>query len=82
MINVFDFGMVFQRKATQAVYDYVEGGAWDEWTIKRNREAFGRVTFRPRVLAGVDQIDTSTELFGVTLASHHDCAHRSPSASA
>ncbi|MBM3782971.1 MAG: alpha-hydroxy-acid oxidizing protein [Acidobacteria bacterium] len=69
MINVFDFGMVFQRKATQAVYDYVEGGAWDEWTIKRNREAFGRVTFRPRVLAGVDQIDTSTELFGVTLAS-------------
>ena len=69
MLNVFDFEPVCKRKLPKATYDFVEGGAWDEWTIQRNRDAFRRITFRPRLLAGVDSIDTSTELFGVKLAS-------------
>jgi 4-hydroxymandelate oxidase len=48
-------------------YDYVTGGAWDEWTLKRNREGFGKITFRPRMLVGVDKLDLSTELFGTKL---------------
>ncbi|MEX2263628.1 MAG: alpha-hydroxy acid oxidase [Bryobacteraceae bacterium] len=67
MINVFDFDPVFKSKAEKAAYDYVSGGSWDEWTLKRNREAFGKITFLPEVLVPVDKLDLSTELFGLKL---------------
>jgi isopentenyl diphosphate isomerase/L-lactate dehydrogenase-like FMN-dependent dehydrogenase len=51
----------------QVVYDYYAGGAGDEWTLAENRSAFSRWTFRPRVLAGVGERDTSTEVLGAKL---------------
>jgi L-lactate dehydrogenase (cytochrome) len=31
------------------IFDYVDGGAGDEVTVRRNREALGRLAFRPRL---------------------------------
>ena len=48
------------------VYDYVAGGAGDEWTVRENRAAFDRWILRPRVLRGIPRgdLDLSTEVFG------------------
>jgi len=68
MINVFDFEPVFKANTKKAAYDYVRGGGWDEWTLRRNREAFGKVTLRPRYLREVAELDLSTTLFGKKLS--------------
>ena len=67
MINVFDFEKPFQAKVTRPAYDYVMGGGWDEWTVKRNRAGFEKITFRPRFFREVDKLDVSTVLFGLKL---------------
>jgi isopentenyl diphosphate isomerase/L-lactate dehydrogenase-like FMN-dependent dehydrogenase len=67
MINVFDFDPVCKAKTPKAAYEYVSGGGWDEFTLRRNREAFGNITFRPRFLREVDQLDLSFTLFGKKL---------------
>ena len=68
MINVFDFEPLLKANATKAAYDYVRGGGWDEWTLRRNREAFGKVTLWPRYLREVAELDLSTTLFGKKLS--------------
>ena len=45
-------------------WDYLVGGSESETTLRRNRLAFDRVAFRPRVLRDVSSIDTSTEFMG------------------
>jgi L-lactate dehydrogenase (cytochrome) len=50
------------------VFDYIDGAAEDERSARRNVDAFARVELRPRVLRDVTAIDTSTDLFGRTLA--------------
>ena len=48
----------------QGPWDYLVGGSESETTLRRNRLAFDRLGFRPRVLRDVSQIDTSTEFMG------------------
>ena len=53
-----------RRKLAQGPWDYLVGGSESETTLRRNRLAFDRVGFRPRVLRDVSQIDTATEFMG------------------
>jgi L-lactate dehydrogenase (cytochrome) len=46
------------------VFDYIDGGAEDERTLTENSAAFGRITFAPRVLRDVSEVDPSTTLLG------------------
>jgi L-lactate dehydrogenase (cytochrome) len=46
------------------VFDYIDGGAEDEMTVRENTAAFRRCHFRPRVLRDVKDVDTSTQLLG------------------
>ena len=48
-------------------WDYVIGGADTETTIKRNRHALDKLSFRPRVLNDVTDLDVSGTLFGQKL---------------
>ena len=48
----------------KAVFDFVDGGAEDERTLARNREAFEALALVPRVLRGVEEVDPSTEILG------------------
>jgi isopentenyl diphosphate isomerase/L-lactate dehydrogenase-like FMN-dependent dehydrogenase len=63
MLNVFDFDQACRRRVAREAYDFVSGGAEDEFTLRRNREAFGKITFRPRMLVDVTRMDLSIELF-------------------
>ena len=48
----------------RAVFDYTDGAAGAEISLRRSREAFERVEFRPRVLRDVSAVDPSTTLLG------------------
>ena len=46
------------------MFDYVDGAAESETSLRRSREAFARVEFVPTVLQDVSQVDTSTTILG------------------
>jgi 4-hydroxymandelate oxidase len=55
IVNVFEVEAVAKRKLPGDVYNSLGGG---------NRRAFERMTFRPRMLINVTELDLTTELFG------------------
>jgi L-lactate dehydrogenase (cytochrome) len=63
-VTVADMRRIARRRLPRGVFDYIDGGAEDERTLAANTDAFARVTFRPRVLRDISQIDTSTTLLG------------------
>jgi isopentenyl diphosphate isomerase/L-lactate dehydrogenase-like FMN-dependent dehydrogenase len=56
-----------RRRVDQGTWDYLVGGAESETTLRRNRHAFDRIAFRPRILVDVSSIDPSTTFLGQTL---------------
>jgi len=64
LVNVFEFEPVAKAKIPHSAYEYVASGVDDEWTLRRNREAFGRFSLRPRFLRNTRKLDLSLELFG------------------
>ncbi|MEO6565094.1 MAG: alpha-hydroxy acid oxidase, partial [Casimicrobiaceae bacterium] len=58
-----------RARLPQAIFDFADGGAEDEVTLRRNESAFDRWEFLPRPLEGAALRDQSTELFGQTLSS-------------
>jgi isopentenyl diphosphate isomerase/L-lactate dehydrogenase-like FMN-dependent dehydrogenase len=53
-----------RKNLNQAAWDYLVGGSESETTLRRNRLAFDRWGFRPRILVDVSKIDTSTTFLG------------------
>jgi len=56
------------RRLPRAVFDYVDGGAEDEISLRENRHAFEVVTFRPRNAVAVSQCDLRRKVLGADLA--------------
>ena len=66
--NVDDLRRMARRRLPAGVFDYIDGGAEDESALERNTGSFAAVGFRPRVLRGLGDLDTSTTLLGRPLA--------------
>lgn len=49
------------------VYEFIEGGAEDEYSLTANRRAWEAITFRPRVLVDVGKIAHSVSVAGQEL---------------
>lgn len=62
--NIADLRERARRRLPRGIWEYAERGTEDEGGMARNRAAFDRVTFRPRVLRGVQSVDTGTAIFG------------------
>ena len=62
--NIADLRERARKRLPHGVWEYAERGTEDEIGMARNRAAFERVTFRPRVLRGVQAVDTQTEVWG------------------
>ena len=56
-----------RRCLHQGAWDYLVGGAESETTLRRNRLAFDRIAFRPRILVDVSHVDPSTTFMGQRL---------------
>ena len=66
--NIEDLRRIARRRLPRAVFDFFDGAAEDEITLRANRAAFERVRIAPRFLAGVEHIDTSTSILGARSA--------------
>ncbi len=66
-VNVMEFAALAKAKLDPLAWDYLEGGAEDEATLRYNREAFNHWIIRPRMLVDVHKIDLSLDLFGKKL---------------
>ena len=63
--TVSDLSALAKRRVPRAVFDYVEGGAEAEISVRRSVEAFARIEFSPRVLAGSECASLSTSILGL-----------------
>ena len=59
-----DLRLLARRRAPRAVFDYTDGAAGEELSLRRSRQAYARVEFQPRVLQDVSVVDTSTTILG------------------
>jgi (S)-mandelate dehydrogenase len=62
--SIEDLRRLAKRRLPRAVFEFFDGGAEDEHTLRANRAAFERVRLMPRVLVNVAQIDTTTTILG------------------
>lgn len=65
--NIGHIRTLAQKKLPAPMFHYIDGGADDEITLRRNTTAFDRYDLMPRYLVDVAKIDTRTKLFGKTL---------------
>ena len=67
VLNIEDLRRAAQRRLPRVVFDYIDGGAEDEWTLRENSLAFEAVTFRPRCAVATPACDLRTTVLGTSL---------------
>lgn len=67
VINIEDLRMAAKRYAPRVMFDYIDGGAEAEVTLRQNREVFDSVSFRPRAAVAIPQCDLSVNVLGTEL---------------
>ena len=65
--NIEDLRQRARRKLPAPMFHYIDGGADDEWTMRRNTEAFDDYQLMPSYLKDVGSIDLKTRVLGTTL---------------
>jgi isopentenyl diphosphate isomerase/L-lactate dehydrogenase-like FMN-dependent dehydrogenase len=68
VVCVPDLRPLAQRRLPRVVFDYLDGGADGEFTLRENCRAFEDVTFRPRHAVSVPACDLRTHVLGFDLA--------------
>jgi (S)-mandelate dehydrogenase len=63
-LNIADLREIARRRVPGFAFEYVEGGAEDEATLRRNREAFAALRFVPPTLVDTSGRSLATSLFG------------------
>lgn len=66
--NSEDFRQLAKQRLPGPVFHYIDGGADDETTLRRNSDAYNDCDLVPSVLAGVQDIDMSTTVMGRKIA--------------
>jgi L-lactate dehydrogenase (cytochrome) len=62
--SVSDYRELARRRLPHFLFEYLDGGSYDEVTLRRNRADLEAVALRQLVLRDVSEIDVSAELFG------------------
>jgi isopentenyl diphosphate isomerase/L-lactate dehydrogenase-like FMN-dependent dehydrogenase len=68
ILSVADYEILAEERLAPGPWAYLAGGSGDEWTLRENRAAFERWTFRPRVLCDVSEVSTATTVLGTPIA--------------
>ncbi|MGY3567716.1 alpha-hydroxy acid oxidase [Sinomonas sp. RB5] len=68
ILNYEDARQAARRRLPRAVFDYVDGGAEDEVTLKRNTQGFRDLAFEPRGAVWVSEPELSTRVLGLDLS--------------
>src|SRR5690349_3844167 len=62
--STLDFREAARRRLPRFLFDYADGGAYNEYTLQRNVADLAQVALRQRVLQGCATVDLKTTLFG------------------
>lgn len=72
--NFHDFRELARRRLPGPIFDYIDGAADDEVTLRRNTASFDHCDLVPNVLRGVQGVDLSVTVMGQKLAVPFYCA--------
>ncbi|GLY66102.1 alpha-hydroxy acid oxidase [Amycolatopsis taiwanensis] len=62
--TIADLRTIARKRTPRAAFDYTDGAAELEDSLRRARQAFRRIEFHPNVLRGVDDVDTGRQILG------------------
>jgi len=68
VVNIEDLRRAAKRRLPQVVFDYIDGGAEDERTLRANCRAFEDVTFQPRCAIETPACDLGVSVLGQSLS--------------
>jgi len=68
VVNIEDLRRLAQTRLPKVIFDYLDGGAEDEITMRENCNAFQEVCFRPRQAVATPQRDLRTKVLGTEIA--------------
>jgi isopentenyl diphosphate isomerase/L-lactate dehydrogenase-like FMN-dependent dehydrogenase len=68
IVNIEDLRRMARRRLPRAVFDYMDGGAGDEVTLRENCHAFQEVVLRPRHAVAMERCDLRTRVLGNDIA--------------
>jgi isopentenyl diphosphate isomerase/L-lactate dehydrogenase-like FMN-dependent dehydrogenase len=64
VINIADLRRLAQRRLPKVIFDYIDGGADDEITLRENCRVFEDVTFRPQQAVFIENCDLRSTVLG------------------
>src|SRR5437773_12547479 len=67
-VNIDDLRELARRRVPRIVFNYIDGGAEGEWTLRENRRVFDATTFRPHQAVAVPACDLRTSVLGTELS--------------
>jgi isopentenyl diphosphate isomerase/L-lactate dehydrogenase-like FMN-dependent dehydrogenase len=67
VVNIADLRRLAKRRLPRVVFDYIDGGADDEITLRENSRVYDGVAFRPRSAVAIAQCDLRTTVLGTSL---------------
>lgn len=65
-VSVEDFRQLARGRLPKSVFEFVDGGAGQELTLRDNRAGFDRIRLLPRILADVSEPDLTTSMWSKT----------------
>jgi L-lactate dehydrogenase (cytochrome) len=68
VVNIADLRSLAERRLPRSVFDYIDGGAEAEITLRENCRAFEQVALRPRSAVATPACDLATTVLGTALA--------------
>jgi L-lactate dehydrogenase (cytochrome) len=68
ILTIDDFRELARRRVPRAIFDYADGGAYRELTLRRNESDLDAIQFRQRVMVDVSQVSLATTLAGTDVS--------------
>jgi L-lactate dehydrogenase (cytochrome) len=68
VVSIGDFRAIAQRRVPKSVFDYLDGGAEGEVTLRESCRVYEDLTFRPRHAVAFDHCNLRTRVLGFDLA--------------
>src|SRR5262245_54760011 len=68
VVNIADLRRLAQKRMPKMVFDYIDGGAEQETTMRANCSAFDEILFRPRCAVATSSCDLKTTVLGHDIA--------------
>lgn len=66
-VTIEDLRLMARRRLPRMVFDYIDGGAEREWTLRENSRAFQDVLFRPRSAVATRSCDITKTVLGTRI---------------